>query len=153
MCFLFAFRSLECVSVSACSLAELPRAPRNLRAFPDLSAFSVTLEWDAFRVAPDDVVVEMKTEDESTFTQVAKLKGKITQLLIDNVDKTKRYTFRVTGTNESGSGETATVELTEPLYREKPKVEKVEEVKTEERIEVKKEIITEEITQVTETGQ
>jgi len=79
----------------------------------------------------------------------------VTQVLIENIDKTKRYTFRVTGRNESGLGETATVELTEPLYKEPPKVEKREEVKiTEEVVEVKKEIITEKVTEeVTETGQ
>ena len=122
--------------------------------FPDLSTFSMTLEWDSFRVAPDALIVEMKAEDETDFTPVAKLKGKITQVLIENINKTKRYTFRVTGRNESGSGETATVELTEALYKEPLKVEKREEVKTKEEVEVKKEIITEEIvTEVTETGQ
>jgi len=142
------------VSVSLCAFIELPRAPKNLRMFPDLSTFSMTLEWDSFRVAPDDLIVEMKAEDETDFTPVAKLKGKITQVLIENINKTKRYTFRVTGRNESGSGETATVELTEALYKEPLKVEKREEVKTKEEVEVKKEIITEEIvTEVTETGQ
>jgi len=126
------------------SFVELPRAPKNLSMFPDLSTFSMTLEWDSFKVPPDDVIVEMKAEDESNFTQVAKLKGKITQVLIENIDKTKRYSFRVTGRNESGSGEAATIELTEPLYKEPPKVEVKEEVV------VKKETITEEVTQVTE---
>jgi len=139
--------------VSLCAFIELPRAPKNLRMFPDLSTFSMTLEWDSFRVPPDGLIVEMKAEDETDFTPVAKLKGKITQVLIENINKTKRYTFRVTGRNESGSGETATVELTEPLYKEPQKVEK-KEVKTKEEVEVKKEIITEEIvTEVTETGQ
>jgi len=123
--------------------------------FPDLSAYSITLEWDSFKLPPDDIIVEMRAEDETDFTHVAKLKGKITQLLIENINKTKRYTFRVTGRNESGSGESATVELTEPLYKEPPKLEKKEEViKKEEVVEVKKEIITEEVvTEVTETGQ
>ena len=123
--------------------------------FPDMSTYFMTLEWDSFKVAPDDIVVEMRAEDESEFTRVAQLKGKITQVLIENIDKTKRYTFRVSARNESGSGETAAVELTEPLYKEPPKVEKQEEVKiTEEVVEVKKEIITEEVTEeVTETGQ
>ena len=79
---------------SACSFVELPHAPKNLRMIPDLSRFSMTLEWDSFKVPPDDIIVEMKAEDESNFTQVAKLKGKITELLIENIDKTKRYTFR-----------------------------------------------------------
>jgi len=123
--------------------------------FPDMSTYFMTLEWDSFKVAPDDIVVEMRAEDESEFTRVAQLKGKITQVLIENIDKTKRYTFRVSARNESGRGETAAVELTEPLYKEPPKVEKQEEVKiTEEVVEVKKEIITEEVTEeVTETGQ
>jgi len=134
--------------------ADLPRAPHNLRIFSDLSAFSVTLEWDTFKVVPDDITVEMKSEDEAQFSQVARLQGKITQLLIDTIDKTKRYSFRVTGSNESGSGESAVVELTEPLYKEPQKVaEKIEEVKTkEEKVEVETKIITEEVTEVTETG-
>jgi len=134
------------------AFTELPRAPKNLRMFPDLSTYTMTLEWDTFKVLPDDIIVEMKAEDESKFTRVAKLKGKITQVLIENIDKTKRYTFRVIGRNESGSGETATVELTEPLYKEPPKVEKQEEVKVKEVVQVKEEIITEEVTEVTETG-
>ena len=113
----------------------------------------MTLEWDMFKVLPDNIIVEMKAEDESNFTKVAELKGKITQVLIENIDKMKRYTFRVTGRNESGNGETATVELTEPLYKEPPKVEKVEEVKLREEVEVKKEVVTEEVTEVTEIGQ
>ena len=48
--------------------------------FPDVSAFSITLEWDTFRVVPDDIIVEMKAEDEMQFTPVARLKGKITQV-------------------------------------------------------------------------
>jgi len=136
------------VPVYAC--VERPRAPKNLRMFPDLFTFSMTLEWDAFKVPPDDIVVEMKAEGESEFTRVATLKGKITQLLIENIDKTKRYTFRVSGRNESGSGEAATVKLTEPLYKEPPKVE---EVKTKKEVEVKKEVITEEVTEVVVTGQ
>ena len=132
------------VSAYVYSFVERPRAPKNLRIFPDLSTFSITLEWDSFKVLPDDIIVEMKAEDESNFTQVTTLKGKITQVLIENIDKTKRYTFRVTGRNESGSGEAATIELTEPLYKEPQKVEVKEEVV------VKKETITEEVTQVTE---
>jgi len=135
------------------AFVELPRAPKNLRMYPDLSTFTMTLEWDMFKVLPDNIIVEMKAEDESNFTKVAELKGKITQVLIENIDKMKRYTFRVTGRNESGNGETATVELTEPLYKEPPKVEKVEEVKLREEVEVKKEVVTEEVTEVTEIGQ
>ena len=135
------------------AFVELPRAPKNLRMYPDLSTFTMTLEWDTFKVLPDNIIVEMKAEDESNFTKVAELKGKITQVLIENIDKMKRYTFRVTGRNESGNGETATVELTEPLYKEPPKVEKVEEVKLREEVEVKKEFVTEEVTEVTEIGQ
>jgi len=75
------------------------------------------------------------------------------KVLIENIDKTKRYTFRVTGRNESGAGEAAIVELTEPLYKKPSKVEKTEEVKTKEEVLVKKEIITEEVTEVTEKGQ
>jgi len=111
----------------------------------------MTLEWDTFKVLPDDIIVEMKTEDESDFMHVAKLKGKITQVLIENIDKTKRYTFRVIGRNESGSGEPAAVELTEPLYKEPPKIEKLAEVK--EEVAIKKEVITEEVTEVTETSE
>ena len=147
-------RICVCVCVCVCvEFIELPRAPKNLRMFPDLSTFFMTLEWDTFKVQPDDIIVEMKAEDESEFRHVAKLKGKTTQVVIENIDKTKRYSFRVTGRNESGAGETATVELTEPLYREPPKVEKTEEVKTKEEVEVKTEIIREEVTEVTETGQ
>jgi len=40
----------------------------------------MTLEWDSFKVAPDDIVVEMKAEDESEFTCIVQLKGKITQV-------------------------------------------------------------------------
>jgi len=108
----------------------------------------MTLEWDTFKVPPDDIAIEMKAEGELEYTRVATLKGKITQILIENIDKTKRYIFRVTARNESGSGEAATVELTEPLYKEPPKVEEVKSKK--EEVEVKKEIITEEVTEVTE---
>ena len=117
--------------------------------FPDLSTFSVTLEWDAFKVTPDDIAVEMKAEDESEFRSVTTLKGKITQVLIDSVDRTKRYSFRVVGRNESGSGEAATVELAEPLYKQPAKVE---EETAKKEVEVKTEIVTEEVTEVTETG-
>jgi len=118
--------------------------------FPDLSAFSVTLEWDAFRVPPDVIVVEMKAEDATDFTTAATLKGKITQTGIENIDRTKRYVFRVSGRNESGCGETAIVELTEPLYKEPVKVE---ELKVKEEVVVTKEVVTEEVIEVTETGQ
>ena len=147
-------RLVMTLTAPVCAFVDLPRAPRNLRLFPDLSTWSVTLEWDSFKVAPDDIVVEMRAEDESEFSRVATLKGKITQLLIEHVDKTKRYSFRVTGRNESGSGEVATVELAEPLYKEPPAT--VEQVATKEEVQVRTEVITEEVTEVTEvteTGQ
>ena len=74
-------------------------------------------------------------------------------MLIENIDKTKRYSFRVTGRNESGSGEAAVVELAKPLYKEPAKVE---QVTAKEQVDVKTQVVTEEVTEVTEvteTGQ
>ena len=53
----------------------------------------------------------MKSEDDSLFTPVATISGKITQVLIEHLKKEKRYTFRVSAKNAAGTSDASAIEL------------------------------------------
>jgi outer membrane biosynthesis protein TonB len=99
------------------SILARPNAPENLRISPEPSGNALILSWDISNTSVDSFIIEMKGEGEQKFTPVATVDGKISQVLIEHLVKTKVYTFRVIARNAAGLSESASMQMEAPLQK------------------------------------
>lgn len=122
--------------------------PSNVKLSLEPSGDSLLLSWDNAIGNVDSFIIEMKGQGEPMFTPVATVDGKISQLLIEHLIKTKIYTFRIVARNSAGESDFAQVQLEEPLHKKVVTTEESIEDKSSKKKKDEKQEVPSEVKEV-----